>query len=312
MALSLLDLQGNFPSVNNIIYLLSTEPTVFLSFVFIFGLFIGSFLNVVIHRYPVMMKREWREAAIEILQDCQCKVECPPVKEKRYNLVVPRSACPACGHKITALENIPIVSYLFLRGRCSSCGTSISVRYPFVELITGLAFFVVSWLFGFSWITLALLFVTASLIALTFIDIDTTLLPDVMVYPILWLGLLFSLYGLTIPIADAMWGAVAGYLSLWSVYWAFKLATGKEGMGHGDFKLLAALGAWVGWQKLIIIVLMSSLVGAILGILMMTLHNRGRDHKIPFGPYLAIAGWITLLWGDSILSAYITFAGLDV
>ena len=263
----------------------------------LFGLLIGSFLNVVIHRLPKMMEQEWRQ---------QCAVEDAPTGEvPTYNLVVPRSSCPHCGHAIRAWENIPIVSFLIQGGKCNGCRAPISLRYPLVEAITGLAAGAAVWFFGPTMMALAAFVFLASLIALTFIDLDTFLLPDAITLPLLWIGLFFNLsHGFT-DLRSAVIGAAAGYLILWSVYWAFKLATGKEGMGYGDFKLLGAIGAWFGWQMLPLAILASSAVGALVGIAMIVFKNHGRDTPIPFGPYLAGAGVITLFWGQAITAAYI-------
>ena len=262
------------------------------------GLCVGSFLNVVIHRLPKMMERQWRAECAELAGQ-----ESPPVE--RYNLVVPRSACPACGHRITALENIPVVSYLLLRGKCSGCSTAIPLRYPAVEIITAALSAYVAWHFGYGMAAAGALLFTWAMIALTFIDLDTYYLPDSNTLPLLWLGLLLNLAGTYAPLSSAVIGAVAGYLSLWTVYWVFKWATGKEGMGYGDFKLLAAIGAWLGWQMLPLTILLSSLVGAVIGIGLIMLTRRGRDVPIPFGPYLAIAGMIAMLHGNALTRAYL-------
>lgn len=267
----------------------------------LFGLLIGSFLNVVIHRLPKMMQRE---------SDNYVAHESgkPLPHADRYNLTVPRSACPHCGHQITALENIPIVSYLFLRGKCAECKAPISVRYPIVECITGALSALLIWRFGSGMAGLATLVFAYLLIAMTFIDADTQLLPDDLTLPLVWCGLLINLNGTFVPLKEAVIGAAAGYLSLWTIYWLFKLATGKEGMGYGDFKLLAALGAWLGWTMLPIIVLLSSLVGAVVGITLIVFTEHGRDNPIPFGPYLAAAGMITLFYGEPIAQAYLAFS----
>jgi len=266
----------------------------------ILGLLIGSFLNVVIHRLPKMMQRE---------SDNYVAHESgkPLPHQDRYDLVAPRSACPHCGHAITAWENIPVVSYLFLRGKCVACKAPISARYPAVELLTGILSFSLVWHFGSGAAGLASLVFAWLLIAMTFIDADTQLLPDDLTYPLLWIGLLINLQGTFVPLTDAVIGAAAGYLVLWSVYWLFKLATGKEGMGYGDFKLLAALGAWLGWKMLPVIILLSSLVGAAVGIALIVLSKHGRENPIPFGPYLAAAGMIALLYGTSITTAYLDY-----
>jgi leader peptidase (prepilin peptidase)/N-methyltransferase len=259
----------------------------------LFGLLVGSFLNVVIHRIPKMMQRE---SDNYVAQESGKE----PPHTGRYNLMVPRSACPHCGHQITALENIPVISWLALRGKCRKCKAPISARYPAVELLTGILAGVLVWTFGSGLAGLATLLFLFLLVAMTFIDIDTQLLPDDLTYPLLWAGLLVNLHGTFVPLQDAVVGAAAGYLVLWSVYWLFKLVTGKEGMGYGDFKLLAALGAWLGWQMLPTIILLSSVVGAIVGISLIVFAKRGRDKPIPFGPYLAAAGLIALLYGSAI------------
>ncbi|WP_157889230.1 prepilin peptidase [Herminiimonas arsenitoxidans] len=266
----------------------------------VFGLLIGSFLNVVIHRIPKMMQRE----SDNYVANESGK---PLPHEDRYNLVVPRSACPKCGHQITALENIPVISYAAIGGKCTACKTPISIRYPIIELLTGLLSAFLIWHFGSGLLGLSTLVFTYLLIAMTFIDADTQLLPDDLTLPLLWLGLLINLNGTFVPLTEAVIGAAAGYLSLWSIYWLFKLLTGKEGMGYGDFKLLAALGAWLGWKMLPIIILLSSLVGAIVGIALILLAKRGRDIPIPFGPYLAAAGLLTLLYGKPLAQAYLGF-----
>ncbi|SFD62704.1 prepilin peptidase [Massilia yuzhufengensis] len=259
----------------------------------LFGLLVGSFLNVVIHRIPKMMQRE---SDNYVAQESGKE----PPHTDRYNLMVPRSACPHCGHQITALENIPVVSWLALRGKCRKCKAPISPRYPAVELLTGVLAGVLVWTFGSGMAGLATLLFLFLLVAMTFIDVDTQLLPDDLTYPLLWAGLLVNLHGTFVPLQDAVIGAAAGYLALWAVYWLFKLATGKEGMGYGDFKLLAALGAWLGWAMLPTIILLSSVVGALVGISLIVFAKRGRDKPIPFGPYLAAAGLIALLYGVRI------------
>ena len=296
--------------------LLSTSLTFYLIAVGLLGLTVGSFLNVVIHRLPIMMEREWRAHCAEITDDAaaQNALEATPATSKdpegKFNLSVPRSRCPHCGHAITALENIPVVSYLWLRGRCSGCSAKISARYPIIEFITALLSVAVAWHFGFAWPALAGLFFTWALITLTMIDFDHQLLPDSITLPFLWLGLGLSLWQVFVDTPTALIGAIAGYLSLWTVYWAFKLVTGKEGMGYGDFKLLALLGAWMGWQMLPVIILLSSAVGAVVGISLIVVRGRDRSIPIPFGPYLATAGWIALLWGHEITNAYLRYTGL--
>jgi leader peptidase (prepilin peptidase)/N-methyltransferase len=268
------------------------------------GLLFGSFLNVVIYRLPIMMQREWEFQAAE-LSGQQFD------HNDIFNLSTPRSSCPHCGHAITALENIPVISYLVLGGKCRGCKAGISARYPLIEALTALLSATVAWHFGFTWACLGALLLTWSLIALTFIDLDHQLLPDKITLPLVWLGLFFNLFGVFTDLSSSVVGAIAGYLSLWSIYHLFRLITGKEGMGYGDFKLLAALGAWMGWQSLPMIVLLSSLVGAVVGITLILLRNHQRDVPIPFGPYLAAAGWIAFLWGDQINAVYLSTFGLS-
>jgi leader peptidase (prepilin peptidase)/N-methyltransferase len=259
----------------------------------LFGLLFGSFLNVVIHRLPKMMQRESDNYVA-----AESGKQLPHTD--RYNLMVPRSACPHCKHQITALENIPVVSYLVLRGRCSNCKAPISPRYPAVEALTGALSAVMIWHFGSGWAGLSTLLFLYALIAMTFIDFDTQLLPDDLTYPLLWAGLIMNINGTFVPLRDAVIGAAAGYLVLWSIYWLFKLATGKEGMGYGDFKLLAALGAWMGWTMLPTIILLSSVVGAVVGIALIVFAKHGHNNPIPFGPYLAAAGLVAMLYGAPI------------
>ena len=286
-----------------VIDFLASHVLAFVLCALLIGLLIGSFLNVVVYRLPLMMQRDWREQAREVL-------ELPAeARGATFNLVLPNSKCPQCGHEIKPWENIPVLSYLFLRGKCSSCKTPISKRYPLVELTCGLLSAYIAWHFGFTWQTGGMLLLTWGLLAMSLIDADHQLLPDALVLPLLWLGLILNHFGLFTSLEDALWGAVAGYLSLWSVYWLFKLITGKEGMGYGDFKLLAMLGAWGGWQVLPLTILLSSLVGAVLGLIMLRLRNAETSTPIPFGPYLAIAGWIALLWGEQITSGYLQIAG---
>jgi leader peptidase (prepilin peptidase)/N-methyltransferase len=267
----------------------------------LFGLLFGSFLNVVIHRLPKMMQRESDNYVAE-------ESGKQPPHTDRYNLMVPRSACPHCKHQITALENIPVVSYLVLRGRCSNCKAPISARYPAVEALTGALSALVVWKLGSGWAGLAALFFLYALIAMTFIDFDTQLLPDDLTYPLLWGGLLMNVNGTYVPLQEAVIGAAAGYLVLWSIYWLFKLATGKEGMGYGDFKLLAALGAWMGWTMLPTIILLSSVVGAVVGIALIVFAKHGRNNPIPFGPYLAAAGLIAMLYGAPLSAFTLSFS----
>jgi len=262
------------------------------------GLIIGSFLNVLIHRLPKMMQAEWVSQCAELRGE-------PLPESPRYNLMVPRSACPACRHYITATENIPVLSWLMLRGKCSACHTRISARYPVVELLTGLLTLAVVWKFGPTWQAVGGLVFVWALIALAFIDFDTSLLPDSLTLPLLWLGLIFNLASTYTALPEAVVGAIAGYLILWSIFWLFKLATGKEGMGYGDFKLLAAIGAWLGWELLPVTLLLSSVVGAFVGITMIVLIKHDRRVPIPFGPYLAGGGLVALFFGDQLTRAYL-------
>lgn len=279
------------------------SPLALLPCALLLGVIVGSFLNVLIHRLPIMLDRDWTTQSRAMLG-------LPPEpKGPAYNLLLPHSECPRCTHKIRAWENIPVISYLMLRGKCAECRAKISLRYPLVELATGILSAFVVYHFGLSWQAGAFLLLTWGLLAMSLIDADHQLLPDVLVLPLLWLGLIVNGQGLFTDLYAALWGAVAGYLSLWLVYWAFKLITGKEGMGYGDFKLLAMLGAWGGWQILPLTILLSSLVGAVLGVVMLKMRNAQTSTPIPFGPYLAIAGWIALLWGDQITTSYMQFAG---
>ena len=286
--------------------LLSESAPLFIGACLVLGLLVGSFLNVVIHRVPLMLARRWRREALEM--DGQL-----PPDEPRYDLVMPRSACPSCQAPITALQNIPVLSYLWLRGRCAGCGSGISLRYPLVELLTGAASALVAWKFGYGAAAAAALVLTWFLVALTFIDLDTQLLPDSLTLPLLWLGIFASLVlpgvaGATLPVdlRSSVIGAIAGYLSLWSVYQGFRLLTGKEGMGYGDFKLLAALGAWLGWQMLLPIILGAAGVGAILGITLIVLRRQDRGVPMAFGPFLAAAGWLMLLFGHELVDRYLS------
>ena len=280
---------------------LQAFPPLFIALAGIIGLLVGSFLNVVIYRLPKMMERDWRIQCAE-LSGSGAKEDALP-----YNLLVPRSACPHCNHTIGALENIPVVSYLLLRGKCKNCRAPISIRYPIVETITGLLTAFAAGHFGFGLAGVAAIVFVWALIALTGIDLDTQLLPDDISLPLLWLGLLFNLFNAFTGLSDAVIGAVGGYLVLWGVYWLFKLTTGKEGMGYGDFKLLAAIGAWLGWQMLPLVILLSSVVGAVVGITLMIALKRGREIPIPFGPYLAGGGLIALFWGTHITQSYLQF-----
>jgi leader peptidase (prepilin peptidase) / N-methyltransferase len=276
------------------------SPLMFGAAAALVGLCVGSFLNVVIHRLPKMLERDWRAQCLDFLG----QEETQPASG-RYNLVTPSSSCPSCGHRIRAHENIPVVSWLVLRGKCSACGTRISARYPAVELLTGLLTAYVAFRFGWSAAAFWALVFLWVLIALTFIDADTQLLPDDLTLPLLWLGLMVNSTGVFVDLRSAVFGAVAGYLSLWSVYWGFKLLTGKEGMGFGDFKLLAALGAWLGWQMLPLIIMLSAMVGAVVGGIGILMMGREKGGKIPFGPYLAAAGFIALLWGRQLNEWYL-------
>ena len=271
----------------------------------ILGLLVGSFLNVVIYRLPIMMQRGWRQECSAFLE-----LDQPAPDNEPFNLVFPLSHCPHCNAAIKPYQNIPVFSYLFLKGRCAQCNSPISLRYPVIEAFTGICSAIVAWHFGYSAETAFALLLTWSLIALSGIDIDHQLLPDSITLPMLWLGLFLSLFTLFTNSHSSIIGAMAGYLCLWLVYHAFKLITGKEGMGYGDFKLLALFGAWLGWQYLPLIILLSSLVGAVVGLSMVALVKRDKNIPIPFGPYLAAAGWIALIWGDRINQLYLSAAGL--
>ncbi len=288
--------------------LIRESAPLFIAVVFAFSLLIGSFLNVVIHRLPIMMEREWREQARE-LADTPPETDLP---EGRFDLLVPSSHCPSCGALISVWQNIPVISYLLLRGRCANCKSSISARYPLVEFMTAVLAATTAWHFGPGWEALLAIVLTMTLLSITMIDAGTQLIPDAIVLPLMWLGLAMSLFHplpgantLFIEPSDAIVGAMAGYLSLWSVFWLFKLVTGKDGMGYGDFKLLAALGAWLGWQQLPMIILMSAVVGVALNVGMIITRGKDRSIPIPFGPYLAGAGWITMIWGETIKNTYI-------
>lgn len=282
---------------------LAMHPWAFTVAAAVLGLLVGSFLNVVIYRLPLMMERNWRAQCRELL-DAPAEEDAKP-----FNLIGPRSRCPHCGHAITAMENIPVLSYLWLRGRCAGCGKPISPRYPMVELVTALLSGITAWHFGFGWTAGAALALTWALIALTVIDFDHQLLPDDITLPFLWIGLLLSLFGLFTNSTASIIGAAAGYLSLWTIYILFKWTTGKEGMGYGDFKLLAMLGAWMGWQALPVVLLLSSVVGAVVGITLILFRGRDRNIPIPFGPYLAAAGWLNLLWGHDVVQHYLRLLG---
>jgi leader peptidase (prepilin peptidase) / N-methyltransferase len=312
--------------VNALAVLFAESPALLIGTMGLLGLLVGSFLNVVIHRVPIMLDREWRAQCVELTAQDAGSAGSPPAAsagaapataskattETPYNLVVPRSACPACKAPITASQNIPLVSWLMLKGACASCGARISARYPLVELLTGVLSGLVAWKFGFGWPLACALGITWVLVALTFIDLDTQLLPDSLTLPLMWAGLAAALvFGSAAPLSapvdlrGSVIGAIAGYLSLWSVYHLFRLITGKEGMGYGDFKLLAALGAWLGWQMILPIVLMSALVGALVGVALMMRFGRDRNVPMAFGPYLAAAGWIMLMWGPEIVGGYL-------
>lgn len=285
---------------------MAENPALFLTVVGILGLMVGSFLNVVIYRLPILLERAWRRECRAFLD-----LEPEPEPDQPYNLLVPGSRCPRCDRAIRAWENIPIVSYLLLKGRCKGCRTPIPYRYPAVEALTALISIAVAWHFGVTWQTASALTLSWSLICLSFIDFDRQLLPDAITLPVLWIGLFLSLFDIFTDSASSILGAIFGYLSLWLVYHVFRLATGKEGMGYGDFKLLAMLGAWLGWSLLPAVVLLSSLIGAVVGTIMVAAFRRDRSIPIPFGPYLAIAGWIALMWGHDINAAYLNFAGIS-
>lgn len=289
--------------------LLQANPPVLLGVTAVLGLLVGSFLNVVVYRLPIMLQREWATQCAELREE-----PAPEHTPARFNLLVPPSACPACGTAIRPWHNIPVISWLLLRGRCAACGTVISTRYPIVEAATAVFSLAVIWQFGATPQGAAALLFTWTLIAASLIDFDTTLLPDNLTLPLMWAGLLLALTaggaGVFADLPSAVIGAAAGYLILWSVYWAFKLVTGKEGMGYGDFKLLAAIGAWLGWQILPQVILLSAVVGAAVGIALIAFRGRGRDTAIPFGPYLAAAGWIAMVWGEDINRLYLGATGL--
>jgi leader peptidase (prepilin peptidase)/N-methyltransferase len=285
-----------------VITLLATHKLAFIALAALLGLVVGSFLNVVIHRLPKMLERQWKAECAEL--EGQSVTDAA-----RYNLVSPPSCCPHCNRRIRALENVPVVSYLALRGKCSACGCAISPRYPLVELLSAVLSGYIAWHFGFGWAAFAVMGFCWAMIALAFIDLDTFYLPDSITLPLLWTGLTAQLFELfpRIGLSAAVIGAIAGYLALWCVFWVFKLATGKEGMGYGDFKLLAAIGAWLGWKALPVVILLSSVVGAVVGIALIALRQHGRDVPIPFGPYLVIAGLIALFWGQAITAKYLDF-----
>ena len=282
---------------------LAEQPVYFITMATVLGLLVGSFLNVLVYRLPIMLDRQWQREAQEVLG-------LPSTVHERFDLCLPASRCPHCNHRIRAWENIPLLSYLALRGRCAACKGRISPRYPLVEAACALLSLVVAWHFGATPGALLALPLTWCLLALSLIDAEHQLLPDVLVLPVLWLGLIANAFDTFVPLTDALWGAVAGYLSLWTVYWLFKLVTGKEGMGYGDFKLLALIGAWGGWQVLPLTLLLSSLVGAVVGLCLLRLRKHSIGTAMPFGPYLAIAGWIAVLWGDEIYASYLQLLGI--
>jgi len=278
---------------------LNHNPAILYLFVAVLGLIVGSFFNVVILRLPKMLEQEWQAQCADMLgQEVEVEVE-------KVTLCTPASTCPKCGHKIKPWENIPVVSYAFLGGKCSACKTGISLRYPTIEIITAILATVVICMFELTWVGLAAVLFSWLLLVLTMIDFDTQLLPDSITLPLLWLGLMVNINGSFVSLPEAVLGAVIGYLALWSVYHLFKILTGKEGMGYGDFKLLAALGAWLGWKMLPLIILLSSLVGAVVGLSLIVILGRDKNIPIPFGPYLAAAGWIAMMWGDNIVSSYL-------
>jgi leader peptidase (prepilin peptidase) / N-methyltransferase len=305
--------------LNDVAALYSEHVIVFAGSVFVLGLVVGSFLNVVIYRLPIILEREWRAQAAELLPDAHAQTMVGEGPEAaRFTLSVPRSACPACKAPIAAWQNIPVISWLFLRGRCAACKTRISARYPLVELVTALLSASVAWHFGFGPDAACAILVTWALIALTGIDIDHQLLPDSITLPLMWAGLVAAVVigpmsGAAVPVSprDAIIGAMAGYISLWLVFHAFRLVTGKEGMGYGDFKLFAALGAWLGWKMLPLVILLAAGTGAVLGILMILLRGRDRTAPMPFGPYLAAAGWLGMMYGDTLVSGYLRISGLQ-
>ncbi|MFT4561572.1 MAG: leader peptidase (prepilin peptidase)/N-methyltransferase [Gammaproteobacteria bacterium] len=286
------------------IELLQLNPTLFTVVAGIMGLLVGSFLNVVIHRLPLMMEREWRGECESFLSS-----DSTPDESEPFNLMTPRSRCPSCNHEISALENIPVISYVVLGGKCKACKASISARYPVIEVTSAIVAIAVSLRFGFGAAGISALALSWCLISLAAIDMDTQLLPDAITLPLLWAGIIVNFFGVFVSLKESVLGAILGYLSLWTVFWGFKLATGKDGMGYGDFKLLAVLGAWLGWQVLPIVIIVSSVVGACFGISMMLFAAHDKSKPIPFGPYLAIAGWIALIWGDDITQRYLFGTG---
>ncbi|MDF1689072.1 MAG: A24 family peptidase [Cycloclasticus sp.] len=290
----------------SIIQALEQSPVFFHLSIGILGLLVGSFLNVVVYRLPIMLQKAWRQECLAFLE----QEDSQPTTSEVFNLSQPRSRCPSCGHPISALDNIPVISYLFLRGRCKSCKTPISIRYPSVELTTALLSIIISVQLGPSIQTGVALLFTWALICLTLIDFDTQLLPDSITLPLLWFALFVSLFNVFVTPETALIGALVGYLTLWSVFWLFKLATGKEGMGYGDFKLLAAIGALLGWEMLPQVIMLSAFVGATVGLILIAVKGRDKNTPIPFGPYLSVAAFIALIWGEKINSTYVQFVGL--
>lgn len=284
----------------SVIQLFQTEPVFFVITMALLGMCVGSFLNVVIYRLPKMMQQDWQKQCCELLD-----IKNENGEEQQVNLIFPGSSCPACQHKITALENIPVISYLFLKGRCKSCNVIISPQYPLIEILTGLTTAYITWHFGFSLQTLFAVLLTWALICLSVIDLEHSLLPDDITLPFMWLGLACNIFGVFTDITSSLIGAMLGYSILWFIFMSFKVITGKEGMGYGDFKLLALLGAWLGWQSLPLIILLSSITASIIGIAMIIFKGKDKAAAFPFGPYLAIAGWITLLWGEEIIGTYL-------
>ena len=269
----------------------------------VLGVLVGSFINVLVHRLPRMLRRDWQSQARELL-------ELPAGKDDAlFNLLMPRSSCPHCAYIIKLWENIPLLSWLFLRGKCSACRQTISIRYPLVELACTVLSMLVAWHYGVSWAALAMLALTWGLLAMSLIDADQQLVPDVLVLPLLWLGLIVNSFAVFVSLSDAVWGAIIGYLSLWSIFWLFKLATGKDGIGYGDFKLLALIGAWGGWQVLPVTLLLSSVVGAVVGLLILRVQGHDYSKPLAFAPYLALAGWVALLWNDKLTDSYLQLLG---
>lgn len=281
-----------------------SNSLVFACSIGIFGLLVGSFINVLVHRLPQMLMRDWQSQARELLELPAGKDDAP------FNVLMPRSSCPHCAYTIKPWENIPLLSWLFLRGKCSACRQAISIRYPLVELACIVLSMLVAWHYGVSWAALAMLVLTWGLLAMSLIDADQQLVPDVLVLPLLWLGLIVNSFAVFVSLSDALWGAIIGYLSLWSIFWLFKLATGKDGIGYGDFKLLALIGAWGGWQVLPVTLLLSSVVGAVVGLLILRVQGHDYSSKpLAFAPYLALAGWVALLWSDKLTDSYLQLLG---